>query len=68
MVHYIEWNAYVNYITVREWCYASSSCATKKSPTQLRRGALQNIKAGYPVHIIATDIVGPLPTSSLENR
>jgi len=32
------------------------------------QGALENMKAGYPLEIMAMDIVGPLPTSKTDNK
>jgi len=52
----------------REWCRICRNCAARKNPPQHRRGPLQNIKAGYPMEIVATDIMGPFPTSSKGNK
>jgi len=52
----------------REWCRICPNCAMRKSPTQHRRGPLQNIKSGYPMQIVAMDIVGPFPPSKKGNR
>jgi len=45
--------------SIKEWCLACPHCAARKSPHQKNRGALQNIKSGYPKQIIAMDIRGP---------
>ena len=49
--------------SVHEWCQTCHSCMSSKRSQQTRRGDLENVKAGYPLEIIAMDIVGPLPTS-----
>ena len=54
--------------SVHEWCQTCHSCMSHKRPQQTRRGALENIKAGYPLEIMAMDIVGPLPTSKSGNK
>ena len=54
--------------SVHEWCQTCHSCMSRKGPQQTRQGALENVKAGYPLEIIAMDIVGPLPTGKLGNR
>ena len=41
---------------------------SRKRPQQTRWGALENIKAGYPLEIVAMDIFGPLPTSKSGNK
>ena len=52
----------------REWCRLCQSCAARKNPPQHRRGPLQNIRAGYPMQIVATDIMGPFPPSKSGNK
>ena len=52
----------------RKWCRLCHSCAARKSPPQHRRGLLQSIKAGYPMQIVATDIMGPFPTTKSGNK
>ena len=52
--------------SVQEWCQTCAS--TQGTYSKHRRGPLQNVKAGYPLDIIAMDIVGPLPTSTAGNR
>ena len=54
--------------SVHEWCQTCHSCMSRKRPQQTRRGALENIKAEYPLEIMAMDIVGPLPTSKSGNK
>ena len=47
--------------SVHEWCQTCNSCMSRKGPQQTPQGALENIKAGYPLEITAMVIVGPLP-------
>ena len=53
---------------VHNWCESCISCTTRKTPTPGRRAALGTIAAGYPMQIIATDLVGPLPESDNKNK
>ena len=52
---------------VRDFCRACTICATRKTPVPRRRAPLGTIKAGYPMQIIAVDILGPLPESAVGN-
>ena len=52
----------------REWCRMCPNCAARKNPPQHRKGPLQNIRAGYPMQIVATDIMGPFPCSMRGNK
>ena len=46
---------------VRNWCRTCPMCVTRKTPTPRQRGSLGTIRAGYPMQIVAVDILGPLP-------
>ena len=48
---------------IRNWCRSCNSCITRKTPAPSQRGPLGTISAGYPMQIVAADIVGPLPES-----
>ena len=52
----------------QEWCRIYLNCAAWKNPPQHRKGPLQNIRAGYPMQIVATDIMGPFPCSMRGNK
>ena len=52
---------------VRDFCRACTSCATRKTPAPRRRAPLGTIRAGYPMQIIAVDILGLLPESTNGN-
>ena len=54
--------------SVSDWCRTCPSCAACKGTGQKRHGALQNMKTGYPLEIVAMDIVGPLPPSKSGNK
>ena len=53
--------------SVRDWCRTCGTCATRKSGVPKNRAPLQTIQAGYPMQIIAADIMGPLPESEAGN-
>ena len=55
------------YRDVKNFCQACPSCATRKTPTPKRRAPLGTIKAGYPMQIVAVDIMGPLPETENKN-
>ena len=40
----------------------------RKNPPKTRHGALQSIRTGYPMQMVAADIMGPLPASKNGNR
>ena len=48
---------------VRNWCNTCATCATRKSVGAKNRAPLQTIRAGYPMQVVAVDILGPLPES-----
>ena len=52
---------------VRDWCHTCATCATRKTPAPKNRAPLQTIKAGYPMQVVAVDIVGPFPESESGN-
>ena len=54
--------------SVHEWCQTCHICMSRKGPQQTRQGALENMKTGYPLEIMAMDVVGPLPTSKTGNK
>ena len=60
------WPGYSN--AVKEWCKTCVNCAARKSPTRKRRGPLQNILTGYPMQMVATDIMGSFPITTNGNK
>jgi len=53
--------------SVQEWCQTCPHCAVRKNPTHRNRGALKNIQSGYPMQIMAMDIMGPFPETKWGN-
>ena len=52
---------------VRDWCRKCAVCAQRKSPTTSLRATLQPIITSYPLQLVATDILCPLPESPSGN-
>eukprot|EP00731_Ephydatia_muelleri_P008908 Em0004g1246a len=50
-----------------EWCKTCPTCAARKNPSRKSRAPLQSVTAGYPLQLVAVDIVGPLTPSKTEN-
>ncbi len=49
---------------IHHWCQSCLTCASRKTPTPRRKAALQPIKVGYPMQLMAID---PLPESDNAN-
>ena len=56
-----------HYNDVQDWCGSCSACASRKNPSPKARAPLMSIKTGYPLQIVAMDIVGPFPESQAGN-
>ena len=52
---------------VKEWCRSCKLCGQRKMPNPKHRAPLVNVQAGYPMQMVATDILGPLPEFSSGN-
>jgi len=52
---------------VRDWCGNCSTCAARKNPAPKARAPLTSITTGYPLQLVAMDIVGPFPESRAGN-
>ena len=52
---------------VRDWCQTCETCATRKRAPKKNRAPLGTIKTGYPMQVVAVDILGPLPESEAGN-
>ena len=50
-----------------EWCKTCPTCAARKNPSHKSLAPLQSMTAGYPLQLVAVDIVGPLTPSNSEN-
>ena len=57
-----------HYTDVKNWCQSCVSCSTRKTSAPTRRAPMGTVTASYPMQIIATDLVGPLPESDTGNR
>ena len=53
---------------VQDWCRSCYSCAARKTPAPHGRGELQSVLPGYPLQMVAVDIMGPLPETPNHNR
>ena len=52
---------------VQSWCRTRPTCTTRKTPAPKGRAPLGTIHAGYPMQIVAVNILGPLPKSDAGN-
>ena len=52
---------------VRDWCRNCGTCASRKGPAPKARAPLKNIRTGYPMQLVAMDIIGPFPESPAGN-
>ena len=52
---------------VRSWCQTCSICAARKSPAPRNKAKLESIHPGYPLQLVAMDLLGPLPESINKN-
>ena len=59
------WLEHVNDVQI--WCKNCPDCAARKSLTQKRKAPLQGIVTGYPLEMVAVDIIGPFPRGEIDN-
>lgn len=59
------WPGYTD--DVQLWCRNCPECAARKTSAPRRRAPLQSMRSGYPMQIVATDIVGPFPKTDSGN-
>lgn len=52
---------------VAQWIRTCPVCATHKSPPQQNRAPLRTVSSGFPMQVVAVDILGPLPESTAGN-
>ena len=62
---YIYWPDHWN--DVKNWCRTCPTCASRKTPVPKPKAALQSVKVGSPMQLMAVDILGPLPESGEGN-
>ena len=53
---------------VKLFCKTCTACNTRKGTTPRPRAHLQSVQAGYPMQLVAMDIVGPFPESESGNK
>ena len=53
---------------VKNFCRTCHVCSARKSPIPTRRANLHMISTGYPMQVVAVDIVGPFPTTPAGNK
>ena len=53
---------------VKEWYQNCPHCAARKELNQRLRAPLQNVERGYPMQMIAADIVDSLLRSNVGNK
>ena len=54
-------------LSVRDWCHTCEPCVTRKTAPKRNHAPLQMIRAGYPMQVVAVDMMGPLPESENGN-
>ncbi len=52
----------------KTWCCTCSVCSARKTPSPKQHAHLHTIGAGYPMQVVAVDILGPLPESPSGNK
>ena len=52
---------------VHRWCQQCSDCVMRKTPAPKQRVQLINVHPGYPLQLVAMDLLGPLPESHQKN-
>ena len=52
---------------VHKWCRQCLQCAERKTPAPKNKAKLTSIHPGYPLQLVAMDILGPLPESPHKN-
>ena len=56
-----------HYNDVLDWCRNCGTCASRKSPGPKARAPLKSMETGYPMQLVAMDIVGPFSESPAGN-
>ena len=52
-----------HYSDVQNWCATCSSCVARKTAQPHQRGGLQPVTVGYPLQMVAVDIMGPFSSN-----
>ena len=53
---------------VKDSCKTCEACVTRKTAPKKNHAPLQTIKAGFPMQVVAVDIMGPLPEGESGNK
>ena len=56
-----------HYNDVQVWCATCSCCVARKTVQPHQRAPLQPVVSGYPLQMIAVDIMGPFPKTENSN-
>ncbi len=60
------WPGHWNYVKL--FCKTCTACNTQKGTTARPCVPLQSVQAGYPMQLVAMDIVGPFPESESRGK
>ena len=52
---------------VNKWCSTSDLCKQRKHPTPWNKATQVGVHSGYPMQMVATNILGPLPETLAGN-
>ena len=55
------------HLDVKTWCKTCPPCATRKTSGKKNCVLLETIEVGYPMKVVAVDILGPLPENTTGN-
>ena len=55
------------HLDVKTWCQTCPTCATRITSGKKNCAPLETIEVGYPMEVVAVDILGPLPESTAGN-
>ena len=50
-----------HYTDIRNWCANCGNCIARRTAQPHRRAPLQPVQVGYPLEMVAVDIMGPFP-------
>ena len=53
---------------MRDWCSNCGKYAARKAPSSKARAPIISVAAGYPMQLVAMDVVGPSPRSPAGNK
>ena len=56
-----------HYNDIKSWCANCRNCIARKTAPPHRRAPLQPVRVGYPMEMVAVDILGPFPKNESGN-